>query len=95
MVYREDVPIIVQEVHLFLSDFIILVSLYLIFFRFLVHSKMAPDTDRQKVVIVGAGPAGALAALYAANRDDDVEVYELRDGMCHPFVQDCCRFDAH
>lgn len=37
-------------------------------------------TDRQKVVVVGAGPVGALAALYAASRGDDVEVYELRDG---------------
>lgn len=43
--------------------------------------KMTQDTDKQKVVIVGAGPAGALAALYAANRGDNVEVYELRDGM--------------
>lgn len=42
---------------------------------------MAYDTNKQKVVIVGAGPAGALAALYAANRGDDVEIYELRDGM--------------
>jgi hypothetical protein len=37
--------------------------------------------DRQKVVIVGAGPVGALAALYAARRGDDVEIYELRGGM--------------
>lgn len=37
--------------------------------------------QKQKVVIVGAGPTGALAALYAAQRGDDVEVYELRDGM--------------
>jgi len=36
---------------------------------------------RQKVVVVGAGPVGALAGLYAANRGDDVEVYELRAGM--------------
>lgn len=35
---------------------------------------------RQKVVIVGAGPVGSLAALYAASRGDDVEVYELRAG---------------
>lgn len=34
----------------------------------------------QKVVVVGAGPVGALAALYAANRGDDVHVYELRAG---------------
>lgn len=42
---------------------------------------MAQDTNKQKVVVVGAGPAGALAALYAAKRGDNVEVYELRDGM--------------
>ncbi|KKZ64111.1 salicylate hydroxylase [[Emmonsia] crescens] len=33
---------------------------------------------RQKVIIVGAGPVGSLAALYAADRGDDVELYELR-----------------
>lgn len=38
-------------------------------------------TNRQKVVIVGAGPVGALAALYAASRGDNVEVYELRNGV--------------
>jgi kynurenine 3-monooxygenase len=37
-------------------------------------------STRQKVVIVGAGPVGSLAALYAASRGDDVEVYELRAG---------------
>ena len=35
---------------------------------------------KQKVVVVGAGPVGALAALYAGSRGDEVEVYELRDG---------------
>lgn len=34
-----------------------------------------------KVIIVGAGPVGSLAALYAAERGHDVEIYELRDGM--------------
>ncbi|OAX82092.1 hypothetical protein ACJ72_03554 [Emergomyces africanus] len=33
---------------------------------------------KQRVVIVGAGPVGSLAALYAADRGDDVELYELR-----------------
>ena len=42
---------------------------------------MSEKTDRQKVVVVGAGPVGALAALYAAGRGDDVEIYELRSGM--------------
>jgi kynurenine 3-monooxygenase len=36
---------------------------------------------KQRVVVVGAGPVGSLAALYAAQRGDDVEVYELRPGM--------------
>lgn len=36
--------------------------------------------SKRKVVVVGAGPVGSLAALYAANRGDDVEVYELRNG---------------
>ncbi len=33
-----------------------------------------------KVVVVGAGPVGSLAALYAAVRGFNVEVYELRPG---------------
>ncbi|KAI4110119.1 MAG: hypothetical protein L6R37_000012 [Teloschistes peruensis] len=37
------------------------------------------QSSKQKVVVVGAGPVGALAALYAAGRGDHVEVYELRD----------------
>ena len=37
----------------------------------------------KKTVVVGAGPVGALAAIYAARRGDDVEVYELRDGQFH------------
>jgi len=36
--------------------------------------------NSQKTVVIGAGPVGALAALYAANRGDEVEVYELRGG---------------
>jgi len=35
----------------------------------------------QKIVIVGAGPVGSLAALYAANRGHNVEIYELRGGQ--------------
>lgn len=33
-----------------------------------------------KIVVVGAGPVGALAAIYAAARGFEVEVYELRNG---------------
>jgi len=43
---------------------------------------MPADARKEKVVIVGAGPVGALAALYAARAGDDVEVYELRGGAC-------------
>ena len=42
-----------------------------------------PPTPQQKTVVVGAGPVGALAALYAARRGDAVEIYELRDGKLH------------
>ena len=47
---------------------------------------MVEDSKAQKVIIVGAGPVGALAALYAAERGDDVHVYELRAGknLCKP-----------
>lgn len=40
----------------------------------------------QKVVVVGAGPVGSLAALYAAQRGYEVEIYELRAGKF------ACRF---
>jgi kynurenine 3-monooxygenase len=36
--------------------------------------------QRQKTIVVGAGPVGCLAALYAAARGDEVEIYELRRG---------------
>ncbi|KAF2729502.1 FAD/NAD(P)-binding domain-containing protein [Polyplosphaeria fusca] len=39
-----------------------------------------------KVVIIGAGPVGSLAALYAAQRGHNVEVYELRPGKS-PFPE--------
>ncbi len=48
---------------------------------------MAGISKRQKVVIVGAGPVGSLAALYAADRGDDVELYELRAGMSSSLAQ--------
>jgi kynurenine 3-monooxygenase len=35
---------------------------------------------KQKTIIVGAGPVGCLAALYAAARGNEVEIYELRGG---------------
>jgi kynurenine 3-monooxygenase len=41
---------------------------------------MPASGKKQRVVIVGAGPVGSLAALYAARRGDDVELYELRGG---------------
>jgi glutamate dehydrogenase/leucine dehydrogenase len=36
--------------------------------------------EGKKVVVVGAGPVGSLAALYAANRGATVYIYELRNG---------------
>ncbi|KAI0015727.1 FAD/NAD(P)-binding domain-containing protein [Xylariomycetidae sp. FL0641] len=39
---------------------------------------------RQKYVVVGAGPVGSLAALYAAQRGHDVEIYELRSDLRDP-----------
>ncbi|PGH13875.1 hypothetical protein AJ80_06144 [Polytolypa hystricis UAMH7299] len=47
---------------------------------------MATREKSQKVVIVGAGPVGSLAALYAASRGDDVELYELRGDLRDPSV---------
>ena len=41
---------------------------------------MVEVSKAQKVLVVGAGPVGALAALYAAERGDNVHVYELRAG---------------
>lgn len=40
--------------------------------------------SKQKVVVVGAGPVGSLAALYAAQRGHEVEIYELRNGERTP-----------
>ncbi|KAL8392345.1 hypothetical protein RB595_002512 [Gaeumannomyces hyphopodioides] len=40
--------------------------------------------SNQKVVVVGAGPVGSLAALYAAQRGHEVEIYELRDDLRDP-----------
>ncbi|KAL8650137.1 MAG: hypothetical protein Q9226_005278 [Calogaya cf. arnoldii] len=40
--------------------------------------------SKQKILVVGAGPVGALAALYAASRGDEVAVYELRDDLRDP-----------
>ncbi|KAL1864825.1 kynurenine 3-monooxygenase, mitochondrial precursor [Paecilomyces lecythidis] len=45
---------------------------------------MTDPSKKQKVVIVGAGPVGSLAALYAASRGDDVEIYELRGDLRDP-----------
>lgn len=41
---------------------------------------MVGGNKRQKTVVIGAGPVGTLAAIYAAQRDHDVEIYELRSG---------------
>jgi 2-polyprenyl-6-methoxyphenol hydroxylase-like FAD-dependent oxidoreductase len=49
---------------------------------------MSHGLKREKVVVVGAGPVGALAALYAAQRGHDVEIYELRNGTFSFSVDD-------
>lgn len=41
---------------------------------------MSDVDNKLKCAVVGAGPVGALAALYAARRGYHVEVYELRGG---------------
>ncbi|KAG6017108.1 Kynurenine 3-monooxygenase [Claviceps pusilla] len=40
----------------------------------------------QKTVVVGGGPVGSLAALYAAQRGHDVEIYELRPDLRNPGI---------
>ena len=50
------------------------------------------ELDVQTVIVVGAGPVGALAALYAAKRGDEVHVYELRDGEYTPNQGGCIPF---
>jgi kynurenine 3-monooxygenase len=45
---------------------------------------MAEMRKSQKTVVIGAGPVGALVALYAAQRGHDVEIYELRSGAFPP-----------
>ncbi|PBP27614.1 FAD dependent oxidoreductase, partial [Diplocarpon rosae] len=49
---------------------------------------VASRSMKQKTVVVGAGPVGALAALYAAQRDHEVEIYELRSGMSSLYAAD-------
>ena len=38
------------------------------------------ESKKQKTIVIGAGPVGTLAALYAAQRGHDVEIYDLRSG---------------
>ncbi|KAK5158014.1 kynurenine 3-monooxygenase, mitochondrial precursor [Recurvomyces mirabilis] len=39
------------------------------------------ETSKPRLLVVGAGPVGALAALYGAKRGWEVEVYELRGDL--------------
>ncbi|KAH8669639.1 kynurenine 3-monooxygenase-like protein [Tricladium varicosporioides] len=45
---------------------------------------MSQENKGQKTVVIGAGPVGTLAALYAAQRGHDVEIYELRSDLRDP-----------
>lgn len=38
-------------------------------------------TNTRRVAIVGAGPVGALMAVYCANRGWNVHLYEARPGI--------------
>lgn len=58
---------------------------------------MEEGNKKERIIIIGAGPVGALAALYAALRDYEVEIYELRSGMprlfpCFEFLPRCSVF---
>lgn len=59
-----------------------------------VHPPFRPEAMLQRTVVVGAGPVGALAALYAARRGDLVEVYELRGGESCAVRKSCYSPDA-
>ena len=82
--HLEDVTVISWEANLACGDhlFWILFACYSVFKIDLIDiaETMAEMSKAQNVVVVGAGPVGALAALYAAERGDDVHVYELRAG---------------
>ena len=52
----------------------------------LVLGVIGEGTEMRKVLVVGAGPVGSLAALYAANRGDQVEIYEIRGGKSRPVL---------
>lgn len=41
---------------------------------------------KKKAIVVGAGPVGALAALYFSHAGWEVEVYELRGGLFPKFL---------
>jgi NADPH-dependent 2,4-dienoyl-CoA reductase/sulfur reductase-like enzyme len=50
-------------------------------FNLFFNSRIMVNEDKkQKTIVIGAGPVGALAALYAAQRGHEVEIYELRSG---------------
>ena len=48
---------------------------------YIAMNQITGEVKKQKILVIGAGPVGSLAAIYAAQRGHDVEVYELRDDL--------------
>lgn len=60
------------------------VIIYILQFFSIQLLTMPEVKSKEKIIVIGAGPVGALAAVYAARRGNDVDVYELRSGQFSP-----------
>ncbi|KAI1077715.1 FAD/NAD(P)-binding domain-containing protein [Whalleya microplaca] len=78
--YPSSLPSSKRSYHVRLRLLNISIQHYSDAYRICLLSRMA----NQKYVVVGAGPVGSLAALYAAKRGHDVEIYELRGDLRDP-----------